>query len=661
MELGTSRWKDWNRRIERLRISSAPPRPPPPDSEPDSSSEDHEGNATNMDLNLYRAATKGDVDDFVTVVEQVATEKGLSLYDVFHQVSPIGNTYLHIAAISNSCGDMLQLMGYHYPPLITEKNLNGDTALHLAARYGNSSAVGTLIQPRNYFPDLPSAAEGGNAQQINFELLRLRNGKGNTALHEVLMQSHYNDIADMLIKADPELAFCLNNALESPLYLAVKAGIKDLISLILSFPEELANMSEQMKAGKSPLHAAIGTRNIDVLQFILQKAPEFLHLSDEEGRFPLHYAASMGYLNEVRFILNQCPPSAIEKDKRGFLPIRWASIEGHVAVIKELLLHCPEPRELLDQNGRSILHFAAKNGKHEVVRYILKDKQYEELVNMKDRQGNTPLHLAAMHWHPKIVSALTWNSRVNLALENDEGMTALDAAECYIGNASSFQQRLTWAALRAGGVPRALPRKLRNVDRKISMRMEIMNSENYKDRVNTLLLVSTLVAIITFAAGLTMPGGYNNSDPSEAMATMLKERKFHLFIFCDMMAMYSSIIVAVTLIWAQRSHLKLVLVAHKLALPLLGIALAMMSLAFMAGVSLVVSKLRWLDNAILIMGVIFVVILLALFFPLCFTILSNNRLLCYIFYYAFCVLIHVTKDDPELIESRDESFSYDIL
>ncbi|KAL3509393.1 hypothetical protein ACH5RR_028794 [Cinchona calisaya] len=113
------------------------------------------------------------------------------------------------------------------------------------------------------------------------------------------------------------------------------------------------------------------------------------------------------------------------------------------------------------------------------------------------------------------------------------------------------------------------------------------------------------------------------------------------------MAMYSSILVAVSLIWAQLGDLRLVLVALKLALPLLGLALAMMSLAFMAGVSLVVSKLKWLDNAILIMGVIFLVILLALFFPLCFPISSNNRLLRYIFYYPFCLLIYVTKTDPK--------------
>lgn len=83
--------------------------------------------------------------------------------------------------------------------------------------------------------------------------------------------------------------------------------------------------------------------------------------------------------------------------------------------------------------------------------------------------------------------------------------------------------------------------------------------DNYKERVNTLLLVATLIATVTFAAGFTVPGGYNSSDRDLGMATMLRDKGFHVFIFCDTIAMYSSIIVAVTLIWAQLGDINLAL------------------------------------------------------------------------------------------------------
>ncbi|KAK1371773.1 hypothetical protein POM88_037865 [Heracleum sosnowskyi] len=79
-----------------------------------------------------------------------------------------------------------------------------------------------------------------------------------------------------------------------------------------------------------------------------------------------------------------------------------------------------------------------------------------------------------------------------------------------------------------------------------------------KDRVNTLLLVATLIATVTFAAGFTMPGGYSNSEPDKGKATLLNKLTFQMFVICDTIAMYCAIMVAVTLIWAQLDVLHLV-------------------------------------------------------------------------------------------------------
>lgn len=136
---------------------------------------------------------------------------------------------------------------------------------------------------------------------------------------------------------------------------------------------------------------------------------------------------------------------------------------------------------------------------------------------------------------------------------------------------------------------------------------------------NTLLLVATLIATVTYAAGFTMPGGYNNSTPHQGMETMLSKQMFQVFVIYDTIAMYSAIMVAVTLIWAQLGDVTLVLNALKLALPLLGLSLMMMSVAFMFGVCLVVSELVWLVHCILAIGIISLASLLALFIPLCFS------------------------------------------
>ena len=98
--------------------------------------------------------------------------------------------------------------------------------------------------------------------------------------------------------------------------------------------------------------------------------------------------------------------------------------------------------ELLTVEGRNILHVAAMNGKAKMVAYMLNrhDLKVEMLINNKDRNGNTPLHLAAKGKHPMVVSMLTWDKRVDLKALNKDGKRALDNAMKYSGESPSIRE-----------------------------------------------------------------------------------------------------------------------------------------------------------------------------------------------------------------------------
>lgn len=595
-----------------------------------------------MDLQLYRAATEADVDGFLNVLERVSREKNLTLASIFDQVTPLKNTLLHVAAASGNL-EIVALIVYRYPWLATKTNSNGDTALHLAAKAGDELTLSVIVQLLT--SDVHSQSSGYSrvwVKEVEDDDLpfRKRNKQGNTALHEALINGH-QWVALNLFGSDPQVVFYLNREGKSPLYLAAEAGYDSCVLAMLKVPVGSENPNTRLK-GKSPIHAATRERQSGVLDIMLKKDPSMIYSRDEEGRTPLHYAASIGHLKGVHYLLGKYALGAVERDNSGFFPIHMASIKGHVDVIRELLRHCPDPRELLSDNGQNILHVAAINGKYEVVSCILKTPELGKLINEKDKVGNTPLHLATMHWHPMIVSALTGDERVDLKLVNNEGLTAFDAAEYYMETLAPYHKRLTWTALRVAGAPRATcPKPLKAIGQS-SVQVEPPKMDIYRDRVNTLLLVATLVATVSFAAGFRVPGGYNNSEPDQGMATMLRHKKFQVFIFCDMIAMYSSIIVAISLIWAQLCDLKLVLTALRVALPLLGVSLATMSLAFMAGVSLVVSNLNWLSNTVLITGFLFLIILVILFFPLCSPTSSRNCILRRISLISFHMMMLVT-------------------
>ncbi|CAJ1958227.1 unnamed protein product [Sphenostylis stenocarpa] len=301
---------------------------------------------------------------------------------------------------------------------------------------------------------------------------------------------------------------------------------------------------------QSPLVAAILKQDEDILKEIV-KVKRWIHLKDNKGRNALHYAAAIGYLHGVECLLQNCDSCDMEKDNDGLFPLHLASAGGHVKVIKKLLEKCLDPREIVDKYGRNIVHIAAQMGQYNVIDYILKDANgVLDLINDKDKDGNTPLHLAASHCHPKIVQALTWDKRVALDLLNKINQSALDAFE-------QFQQ-----------VNPSFPEAL------------------------------------AFAAGFTLPGGSNGSTPGQGMAVMLHHAWFKPFIFCITTSMYGGISVTIILIWAQLGDLTLAVFALKVARPLLGVSIATLSVAFMAGVHLVISDLSWLATTILILCVI---------------------------------------------------------
>ena len=55
-------------------------------------------------------------------------------------------------------------------------------------------------------------------------------------------------------------------------------------------------------------------------------------------------------------------------------------------------------------------------------------------------------------------------------------------------------QRLTWLALRYTGAPQGLPQRISRVENLQGLELgKILSTDKYKDRVDTLLLVATLV------------------------------------------------------------------------------------------------------------------------------------------------------------------------
>ncbi|AES99856.2 putative ankyrin repeat-containing domain, PGG domain, protein accelerated cell death 6 [Medicago truncatula] len=484
----------------------------------------------------------------------------------------------------------------------------------------------------------------------------------------------------------------VNYAKKSVLYLAVENGDEDAVKLIL----ENCPKNDAKPKGLSPIVAAIMKQNQEILSIILENKPIWIHLRDKDGRLPLHYAASIGYLEGVYLLLGTCKCCTIQRDNNGYFPIHLASYGGHVEVVKKLLEYCPDPREMLDTFlQQNILHIAASNGKHDVIRYILENQvgEHRQMINQEDRNGNTPLHLASTFCHPATVYYIVNQNKekVHLDIVNQNNETALDTVGPLTNN-SRFKKRLTSIALKSAGAKRSPRRsaalvyieqeheesqrsnanstkteqkikrkelhqqrkekekeKEKGLDRYRDRAEKVPNNivpqylsaevpnPTFKDMVETLILVSTLIITASVAACFAVPG------EADGKANNLCHAMFQAFIIFITISLFSSISSIIILFWATLGLTELVKFSLKIVMPILGIALISLSLAFIAGLYTVISELTWLANVFLVMTLIFVVVEILLYMLLFLPSSSTSIPLRYISYYPFLFLAWILQ------------------
>ncbi|CAO2815549.1 unnamed protein product [Amaranthus hypochondriacus] len=503
------------------------------------------------------------------------------------------STILHIAARAGQT-DVMSVINTHDHRLFFCRNDNNDLPIHVALKAGQENAVRKLIEIQETNEQLRSNS---------IKQYEMVNNNRNTALH-IALQNRFKDLAELLLEKNSNICYYLNEKQMSPLYMAIKGEYFELAKKMLQISNHDEN-SDLRNRRHSCVHVAIMARNKDILKTLISKFPKFKDSIDEKGRTILSYAAQIGYFDGVKYLIENYPDLAYQNDEDGSYPIHKACSSGNIEVVKELYSRLPNNK---DQN---LLHIAAQSGQHHIVKYLLgrEENGMKELINIKDCDGNTPLHLATLGKHSRVVYALTTNETVDLKALNNQQLTALDLAEKNYKEEPTLDERLTWTALIYANVPRSVPLGTENLNRTQKIK--------YTDRFHTLLVVCSLIATVTFAASFTIPGGYSSSNKNEGMATLAHKFAFQVFVISNTISMFSSMFSAIVLIWAHLDDIELSLLALNLSLPFLCIALSMMSVAFMAGLFVVLYNMcNGLAIMVLVMGTIFLIAILAFLIPL---------------------------------------------
>ncbi|KAF0691495.1 Aste57867_17297 [Aphanomyces stellatus] len=209
------------------------------------------------------------------------------------------------------------------------------------------------------------------------------------------------------------------------------------------------------------LGAAARTGNLEEVQKLIASGcnPNSV---DEDERTALHWAASSGHMDVVEFLTDMTQID--HKDDSGWTALMSAVSAGHVDVASYLLSKGANAN-LANENGQIALHY--HKGRQEMTELLLDStsdinkadrcgatpltkalggRPAPEIIvmlldhgaklNMKDINGNTPLHIALLEGHEGIAALLVEHGADPRAVNKDK-QSCLDIAP------RSFQQRVT--------------------------------------------------------------------------------------------------------------------------------------------------------------------------------------------------------------------------
>ncbi|KAH7534040.1 hypothetical protein FEM48_Zijuj04G0195400 [Ziziphus jujuba var. spinosa] len=273
------------------------------------------------------------------------------------------------------------------------------------------------------------------------------------------------------------------------------------------------------------------------------------------------------------------------QDNEGMSAVHIAAKQGHVNVMEQIISHKPDACDSVDNRGWNPLHVAVANAKLNVVRFILKTPRLESLINAADNEGNTPLHVAAARDKYSIITILVNEIKVRKKAQNHNFQKPIDLirtnpniGELYKASGLillEFSYDIAIPTHAFSMIAMKLEKQdgqpsLRSLVHKEEYRQPIkkdinrVGSNKHKDHDHTSkevgndqdkdmksnrlknistihLLVATLIATVTFTAGFTMPGGFEQDQSSRKGLALLSDNTyFHLFVIADSLAFYCS-------------------------------------------------------------------------------------------------------------------------
>ncbi|KAK8503144.1 hypothetical protein V6N13_025902 [Hibiscus sabdariffa] len=207
---------------------------------------------------------------------------------------------------------------------------------------------------------------------------------------------------------------------------AMEGDMKSLHQLLQQDPLIL-HRSIVSCASDTPLHVSSVLGHLRFVQQLLKLNPELASELDSHGCSALHLAAAKGYLGIVRELVEVDPEMTMVRNQEGRTPLHLAAIKGRVEIVNELVKARPESARVVTERGETVLQLSVgRNGLVGLKSLVELSGEDDEMVNHKDCEGNTLLHVAVPKKQIEIIKFLLTVPGLDVNAMNNNGFTALD-------------------------------------------------------------------------------------------------------------------------------------------------------------------------------------------------------------------------------------------
>jgi ankyrin repeat protein len=237
----------------------------------------------------------------------------------------------------------------------------GRKALFEAATEGDVKTVAALIE-------------------ANRDLVTAKDEDGDTALH-LAAAGGQRDVCELLVKAGANVS-AVNKLGQLPVHLAIASKNEATVELLIR--REHLNAADL--SGNRPLHWAIGNKAENLAKRLLEAGADPTAINNH-GHNALHRAADRGLITTADLLVKN--EKLIEQpDGFGYTPLLLAATRGDKSMC-ELLLKAGASPKAGQKAGLNALHIAAIGGRTSLIELFL--THTASLLESTDASGDTPL------------------------------------------------------------------------------------------------------------------------------------------------------------------------------------------------------------------------------------------------------------------------------